>query len=46
VFYERDSLKLGVRRRFESGDPYFSTLSKEWSEGVRAVFRHLPALGL
>jgi len=46
VFYERDSLKLGVRRRFESGDPYFSTLSKEWSEGVRAVFRHLPAMGV
>jgi len=41
---ERDSLKLNVRHRFEQGDPYFSALSKEWSEGVRAVFRRLPAV--
>jgi putative proteasome-type protease len=46
VFYERDSFKLAVRRRFEPDDPYFSTLSKQWSEGVRTVFRHLPALRL
>jgi putative proteasome-type protease len=46
VSYERDSLKLSVRRRFEPGDPYFGTLSKEWSEGVRTVFRHLPAMGM
>jgi putative proteasome-type protease len=44
VFYERDSLKLAVRRRFESGDPYFNTLSDQWREGVRTVFRHLPAM--
>jgi putative proteasome-type protease len=42
VCYERDSLKLGVRHRFKKGDAYFSTLSEEWSEGVRAVFRRLP----
>ena len=46
VFCERDSLKPAVRRRFEPGDPYFSTLSKQWSEGVRTVFRQLPAMGL
>ena len=46
VCYERDSLKLSVRRRFEQGDVYFSALSKEWSEGVRAVFRRLPAVPL
>jgi len=46
VCYERDSLKLRVRRRFEKGDAYFSALSKEWSEGVRAVFRRLPAVAL
>jgi putative proteasome-type protease len=45
AFYERDSLKPAVRRRFEAGDPYFSTLSKQWSEGVRTVFRQLPAMG-
>ena len=42
--YERDSLALRMRRRFEQGDPYFSALSRQWSEGVRAVFKQLPEL--
>lgn len=44
ISYERDSLAVKKRRRFEQGDPYFSTLSKEWSEGVRTVFTQLPVL--
>jgi putative proteasome-type protease len=44
VSYERDSLVVRKRRRFDQGDPYFAALSKEWSEGVRAVFRQLPEL--
>lgn len=44
VCYERDSLKIGLRRRFEPGDTYFSTLSNQWSLGVREVFRQLPNL--
>jgi putative proteasome-type protease len=44
VCYERDSLQMGMRRRFDQGDPYFTKLSKEWSEGVRTVFRQLPEL--
>jgi putative proteasome-type protease len=42
--YERDSLAVRMRRRFDQGDPYFTALSKEWSEGVRSAFRHLPVL--
>jgi putative proteasome-type protease len=42
--YARDSLALPMRRRFEPGDPYFTALSKQWSEGIRAVFRQLPDL--
>ena len=42
--YERDTLKVGLRRRLDQGDPYFTALSKEWSEGVRTVFRQLPTL--
>jgi len=42
--YERDSLRVQFRRRFDQGDPYFSMLSKQWSEGVRGVFRQLPEL--
>ena len=44
VCYERDSMVLRLRRRFEQGDPYFTTLSAEWREGVRKVFRDLPEL--
>jgi len=44
VCYERDALRVTIRHRFAPGDAYFSTLSKEWSEGVRAVFRSLPAV--
>ena len=44
ICYERDSLMVRMRRRFDQGDPYFATLSREWSEGTRAVFRQLPAL--
>jgi putative proteasome-type protease len=40
--YERDRLKLSARYRFAPGDPYFTELSKQWSEGVRTVFRQLP----
>jgi putative proteasome-type protease len=42
--YERDSLRVKMRRRFAQGDEYFTALSKHWSEGVRTVFRQLPEL--
>jgi len=40
--YARDQLKVAGRYRFAQGDPYFTQLSKQWSEGVRTVFRQLP----
>jgi putative proteasome-type protease len=42
--YERDSLEVRRRRRFDEGDEYFTALSQEWGEGTRQVFRHLPDL--
>jgi putative proteasome-type protease len=44
VNYERDSLEVTKRRRFEDGDSYFTALSREWGEGTRQVFRQLPDL--
>ncbi|ASF45709.1 peptidase [Methylovulum psychrotolerans] len=44
VCYQRDSLKVQMRRRFEVGDDYFSTLGKQWTEGTREVFNRLPNL--
>jgi putative proteasome-type protease len=44
ICYERDSLEVQMRRRFDDGDPYFTALGLEWSEGTRQVFRRLPEL--
>ncbi len=44
ICYERDSLELSKRRRFDEGDSYFTALSLEWREGSRQVFRQLPEL--
>jgi putative proteasome-type protease len=40
--YQRDSLKVQMRRRFDEGDAYFTSLSSQWSVGVRDVFSRLP----
>jgi putative proteasome-type protease len=44
ICYERDSLHVQMRRRFDDGDAYFTTLHRGWSEGTRKVFRELPEL--
>ena len=44
ICYRRDSLAVRMRRRFEEGDAYFTSLRNEWSEGTRRVFRQLPDL--
>lgn len=44
VCYERDSLEIRMRRRFDQGDEYFAALSADWRAGVRKVFRELPEL--
>jgi putative proteasome-type protease len=46
AYYKRDELKLAAHYRLAPGDPYFMELSKQWSEGVRAVFRQLPDVAL
>jgi putative proteasome-type protease len=42
ICYQRDSLKIQMRRRFDEGDAYFTALSGQWSVGVRDVFSRLP----
>jgi putative proteasome-type protease len=44
ICYQRDSLEVQRRRRFDHGDAYFTALSHEWGEGTREVFRRLPEL--
>ena len=42
VTYERDSLSLGVRCRFDTNDPYLIGLREAWNNGIQAAFRSLP----
>jgi putative proteasome-type protease len=44
ICYQRDSLEIQMRRRFDEGDAYFTQLSSQWSEGVKHVFSQLPEL--
>ena len=44
LMYDRDSLQVSRRRRFEEDDPYFDALSRKWCEGTRRVFGELPEL--
>ena len=37
ICYQRDSLEVRMRRRFEEGDACFTALRNEWSEGTRRV---------
>ena len=40
--YQRDSLRVTLRRRFVQGDPYFSEISGTWSQGLRRAFAEVP----
>jgi len=42
MFYERDSFKVGVKRRFTADDPYYRTISDGWSNALRSAFSSLP----
>jgi putative proteasome-type protease len=44
ICYQRDSLEVRMRRRFDVGDAYFTALGKQWTEGTRLVFSQLPNL--
>lgn len=42
--YERDALRVTLRRRFVQGDKYFSEISGIWSAGLRRAFAEVPDL--
>jgi putative proteasome-type protease len=44
ICYQRDSLAIKMRRRFDEGDKYFTTLREQWTAGTRQVFDQLPDL--
>lgn len=42
VFYERDSFKVGLRKRIDRDDPYYRTISEGWSDALKNAFASLP----
>lgn len=44
ICYKLDSLKVDRRRRLDSGDAYFTALSRDWGDGMKQAFRHLPEM--
>ena len=42
--YARGSLRVTMRRRFDTGDAYFESLKQQWIAGTRRVFHELPTL--
>ena len=42
--YEKDAERVTLRRRFETGDAYFSQLSGIWSAGLRRAFGEVPEI--
>ena len=41
--YEKESLTLGCRCKFEEQDPYLMQLREAWNMGIRAAFDSLPS---
>ena len=41
LWYPRDSLRRGIQKRIQEGDPYFSMLRQAWGTGLRRVFGEL-----
>jgi putative proteasome-type protease len=42
LFYAADSLTVARRCRFDQNDPYLTSLSSAWSEGLKRLFLELP----
>lgn len=42
LVYEKDALRVTLRRRFTDGDPYYGEISRYWSAGLRRVFAEAP----
>jgi putative proteasome-type protease len=40
--YQRDALKVSLRRRITEDDPYFRGLREQWSTALREAYKHIP----
>lgn len=44
LFYERDTLKVKLKKRISQNDPYLRTISDSWSNALKKAFASLPDL--
>lgn len=42
LFYEKDTHKVGMKKRITQDDPYYRTISEGWSSALKAAFQNLP----
>ena len=42
LYYERDTYRVGYRKRIRHDDPYYRTISDGWSDALKDAFRRLP----
>ena len=42
VIYKTDSFRIASQQRIRDDDPYFSELSRHWSDGLRRLFAEAP----
>lgn len=42
MFYEKDSFKVGLKKRIAADDPYYRTVSDGWSNALKSAFKSLP----
>jgi len=42
LFYERDSFRIGFRKRIRQDDPYYREISEGWSDALKSAFKRLP----
>lgn len=42
LFYEKDTYRVGLKKRIGSDDPYYRTVSDGWSNALKMAFKSLP----
>jgi putative proteasome-type protease len=43
AFYDRDTFKLGLKKRIDRDDPYYRSISEGWSSALKTAFASLPS---
>jgi putative proteasome-type protease len=42
LFYEKDTYRIGLKKRIGQDDPYYRTVSDGWSNALKQAFKSLP----